>query len=499
MNNHVVIIGGGLGGLSAGVACAQAGCSVTLLEKQPRTGGYSVSFSRGGFTFDPSLHAAPAAGSGQAFDALVSALGIAGKVDFLKINKGFLARLGPRSFEIPSDFAALKDGLSAAFPSDRKGLSKFHADIMRHAPLYYETVEGMLSPFAIATRFVPKVPSFLYHAGTSTHAYLSRFISDPVLRALLYHPAIFYGIPMKAFPAINFMIMYFLLFVKGMYTIKGGGSMLSAALHDRLVELGGKIAVGTEVTKIKVSCGRVAAVVTSGGTEIPADAIIANVNTPALVHSLLGDDVVGARYARTLNSLSPSLSLVQVHVGLDCPLASTGISHHITTVFPDADLDQCLDSRDADLVPRGFSIIAPTATDDTAAPPGRSVICVLGGVSSEKWKALSESRYRDEKERCTDELLGRIDKLYPAVRARCAVADCATPRTFERYTGNPGGAILGFDCSLGSHRKIMRVSRVPVRNLLCASAWTDRLGGYMQVVKAGIVAAKRCVLELDRK
>jgi phytoene dehydrogenase-like protein len=499
MNNHVVIIGGGLGGLSAGVACAQAGCAVTLLEKQPRTGGYAVSFSRNGFAFDPSLHAAPAAGNGQAFQVLLSGLGIAGKVDFIKIKKGFFARLGPRSFEIPSDFEPLKDGLSAAFPSERKGISAFHADIMRLAPLYYETVEGMLSPFAIATRFVPKVPSFLHHAGTSTHEYISRFISDPVLRAILYHPAIFYGIPMKTFPAINFMIMYFLLFVKGMYTIRGGGSTLAAALHDRLVALGGRIAVGTDVTRIKVRRGRAVSVVTANGTEIPADAIIANVNTPALVHSLIGDDAVGAGYVRTLNSLSPSLSLVQVHIGLNCALAATGIANHITTVFPDADLDKCLGCRDADLVPRGFSIIAPTVTDAAAARPGTSVISILGGVSSGKWKALPENLYGDEKRRCTEELLKRIKKLYPAVRSHVEVTDCATPRTFERYTGNPDGAILGFDCSLGCHRKIMRISRVPVRNLYCASAWTDRLGGYMQVVKAGTVAARKCIREFDKR
>jgi phytoene dehydrogenase-like protein len=499
MSKRIVIIGGGLGGLSAGVSCAQAGFDVTLFEKQSRTGGYAVSFSRNGFIFDPSLHAAPAAGKGQAFETLLAGLGIAGEIDFLKINRGFLARIGPRSFEIPTDFNNLKDALSGAFPSERHGLSRFHADIMRHAPLYYETVEGMLSPLSIATRFVPKVPSFLYHAGTSTQEYLSRFISDPVLRTILYHPAIFYGIPMQRFPAVNFMIMYYLLFVKGMYTIKGGGSMLSSVLHNRLAGLGGRIFTGIEVTKIKIVHGRAAAVLTADGTETAADAVIANVNTPALVHALVGDELVPARYARTLASLRPSLSLLQLHIGLDCPLAATGISNHITTVFPDADLDKCLCGRETDLVPGGFSIIAPTVSDDGAATPGKSVISVLGGVSSAKWQALPESVYREEKKRSIEDLLCKIDKLYPAVRSHCAVIDCATPRTFERYTGNPGGAILGFDCSLGAHRKIMKVSHVPIRNVYCASAWTDRLGGYMQVVKAGIVAAEKCVNKIDKR
>jgi phytoene dehydrogenase-like protein len=499
MSKRVVVIGGGLGGLSAGVACAQAGCDVTLFEKQPRTGGYAVSFSRNGFTFDPSLHAAPAAGPGQEFEQLCARLGIASEIKFLNINKGFLARLGERSFEIPADLCALKDGFSTVFPAQRKGLSLFHADLMQHAPLYYETIEGRLSPLAVATRFVPKVPSFLYHAGTSTHTYLSRFISDPALRALLYHPAIFYGIPMRLFPAVNFMIMYYLLMAKGMYTIQGGGSMLSSALNRRLAALGGGILTSTEIVKIKIVHGKAVAVVTADSTETAADAVIANVNTPALVHSLIGDGHFPARYKKSLAPLRPSLSLLQLHIGLDCPLAATGISNHITTVFPDADLDQCLGGRESNLIPTGFSIIAPTVTDASAAPQGKSVLSILGGVSSEKWRMLGENAYRDEKKRSTDKLLSEMDKLYPNIRSHRAGVDCATPRTFERYTGNPGGAILGFDCGIGTQRNIMRASRIPVKNVYCASAWTGRLGGYMQVVKAGISAAEKCIREFDKR
>jgi phytoene dehydrogenase-like protein len=498
MGRHVVIVGGGLGGLSAGVACAQAGCSVTLIEKQNRTGGYAVSFSRGGFVFDPSLHAAPAAGPGGPFDRVMHELGVSNNVKFLKINKGFHARIGSLSVQIPVEFRELLEALSDAFLHQRAGLTAFGADLLRFAPLYYDTVEGALSPFAIATRFVPKIPSFLYHAGTSTHAYLSRFITDPALRALLYHPAVFYGIPMRQFPAVNFMIMFYLLCVKGMYTIRGGGSALAVALHDRLAGLGARIVTGAEVTRIRTVGGRATAVETGGGETYPADAVIANVNTPALVHALIGDENVPSRYVKTLGRLTPSLSLLQLHLGLDCPLSSTGISSHITTMFPDADLDRCLSARDSDLVPRGLSVIAPTATDDTAAPPGKTVLSVLGGVSSEKWTGMSDDDYRNEKKKCTEAVLETLFAQYPGIKRHCAVVDCATPRTFQRYTQNPGGAILGFDCLLGMHRTIMKVSRVPVHNLYLASAWTSRLGGFLQVVKAGVVAGRKCVRDLEK-
>ena len=149
--------------------------------------------------------------------------------------------------------------------------------------------------------------------------------------------------------------------------------------------------------------------------------------------------------------------------------------------------------RDSDLSPRAFSVIAPSVTDPEAAPPGKTVLSILGGVSAGRWFSLTKSEYDEEKKRCTGELMSNLNRWYPALSARCRVIDCATPRTFERYTGNPGGAILGFDCSLGTQRNIMSTSRIPIKNLHLAGAWTGRLGGFMQAVKAGVGAAEACM------
>lgn len=53
---RVVVVGGGLAGLSAAVACADGGASVTLLEARPRLGGATWSFERRGLSFDNGQH-----------------------------------------------------------------------------------------------------------------------------------------------------------------------------------------------------------------------------------------------------------------------------------------------------------------------------------------------------------------------------------------------------------------------------------------------------------
>ena len=55
-----IIIGAGLGGLSCGAAFARQGFKPLVLEQHSKPGGYATTFTRGGFTFDVSLHSTSA-------------------------------------------------------------------------------------------------------------------------------------------------------------------------------------------------------------------------------------------------------------------------------------------------------------------------------------------------------------------------------------------------------------------------------------------------------
>jgi prolycopene isomerase len=92
--------------------------------------------------------------------------------------------------------------------------------------------------------------------------------------------------------------------------------------------------------------------------------------------------------------------------------------------------------------------------------------------------------------------MAKLEALYPGIGARVRVKDLATPRTMRRYTGNPAGAILGFACRMGVHRPLLAANSLPVGRLALASAWTDKMGGFLQVVKAGVAAAEKTAKEL---
>lgn len=496
MTKRVVVVGGGLGGLSAAVALAQKGFAVTLLEAQPHVGGYAVGFSRKGWSFDPALHVTAAGGAGQEFRRMLDGLGLGETVRFLPLREGFQVRLGDFECSLPNDYASIFESLADAFPHERAGLRRFRADLERHVGVYAPLFDTGVSKWRSVPAFLPRLPAFLKHSSTSTRDYLARFVHDPRLAALLFQCSVFMGIPADEFPAVNFMMMFHVLYKGGLCTIAGGGQSLSRALETRLLALGGQVLCRRPAARIEIARGNAAGVRTADGAVFPADAVVAAVNLPTLAHRLIGDERLPAAWLEGLGRLGPSLSVLVLSLGVDCDPRDLGISRHLTMVFPDADIDACMRRQRGGRAVEGFSVTAHAATEPGIAPPERSTVVVAAGTSPEAWIDLEEEQYRAAKSETAAALLARLETLYPGIGARVRVSDLATPRTMRRYTGNPSGAILGYACRMGVHRPLLAANRLPVGRLALASAWTDKMGGFLQVVKAGVAAGEKIAKEL---
>lgn len=493
---RVIVIGGGLGSLSAAVALAQQKIGVTLLEAQPHVGGYAVSYARQGWSFDPALHVTAAGGEGQEFRRLADGLGLAGTVRFLPLRDGFRVRLGDFDFPMPKTSAAIFESLAAAFPDEREGLERFRRDLEAHVSAYAPLFDADVSKWRSVPAFLPRLPAFLKHSATPTSDYLAQFVRAPRLAALLYQCSVFMGIPAAEFPAVNFMMMFHVLFGGGLYTIAGGGQALSRALERRLVELGGEIVCRCPVKRVNLSGGRAVSVQTGDGRVLPASAVVAGVNLPTLAHELIGDENLPASWLKSLEQLKPSLSVLVLSLGLDCAPQEVGIDRHLTMVFPDADIDACMRRQRGSRSIEGFSVTAHAVTEPGIAPRERSTVVIAAGTDPDAWIDLGEDEYRAAKRETVSGIMGRLEALYPGLGERVRVTDLATPRTMRRYTGNPAGAILGFACRMGVHRPLLAASSIPVGRLALASAWTDKMGGFLQVVKAGVAAAEKTAKEL---
>ena len=119
------------------------------------------------------------------------------------------------------------------------------------------------------------------------------------------------------------------------------------------------------------------------------------------------------------------------------------------------------------------------------APKGKSVaiLCVADHFSA--WKELNEEEYKRKKDDAARLLLGRLEELFPGILDAIAWYEVGTPKTIQKYTLNPEGAIYGF-AQLPTQAGIFRLSnRSPIKNLYYASAWTNPGGGFTGAIMSG--------------
>jgi phytoene dehydrogenase-like protein len=489
--SEIVVVGGGLGGLTAAVALAGKGHEVTLLEKEPLVGGYAVDVHRKGRVYDLALHVVPCGGAGQEFERMLSELGVAEDVSFIRLKEGFRVCFGSDSLQLPNDYEGLFATLELEFPDEADNLRRFRRDLEEHTDAYAPLFDYGVSKWTSVPPFIMRAPKFLKHAGQPARQYLEQFFTDPRLMAILFQPAVFMGMPMDEFPTVNFMMMFRLLMQGGMYTIAGGGQSLTRALESRLRALGGTIVTRAKATRILVKRNAAIGVETADGKTYPADGVVANVNLPEIVDGLLDAAVLPPSYVAAVKGLRPSLSALVMNLWLDCPAEELGIHNHITIAFPDPDIDSWIKKQRASRFVDGFSVTAHGHTEPALVSPERATLSIVGGTDSSQWLALEGDAYRQAKAETAEDMLRKVERVFPGLREHVMFSELATPRTMRRYTGNPSGAIMGFECAAGGHRKILAAGRIPVRRLALASAWTDRLGGFMQCVKAGLFAAEK--------
>lgn len=485
----VAVIGGGLGGLTSALLCAKAGCNVSLFEKEPVCGGYSIAYKRASFTFDAALHALPAGDAGAWFFTLLQRIGVDLQIQLKKITSGIKVTFGDRYFYLPSGRNEVLDYLQKLFPDDATGLARLFNDIDRYARCYSQILLAPVLSCSSILSFIPHSLRFITQSNETTAHFLTKYVTAAECRALLYQYAIFMGIPMDEFPAVNFIMMFHLQLTMGMYTIAGGGAHLTEVLTKECERNNVTIHRSCRIDTIEINKGVASAVVDKNGVRHVADYIVSNVNTPDLC-KMVPPGALPAKYVSVVSGLKPSVSLVLINIGLDIHIEEAGFKEHLHFHFPDSDLDQCVKLQREELTIQGFSITAAGLTSPDTASGNMYSISVVGAVNGKRWLSLDTLEYAKAKEILVGQVLEKLYLLYPLLKGHVVCVDCATPKTFKRYTGNPDGAIMGFNCTTGVHRDLIAVSKFPVKNVAIANAWTDKLGGYMQCISAGERAAK---------
>lgn len=491
-----VVVGAGLGGLSAAATLAKAGLHVRVFERHTQPGGYATTFVRERFEFEVSLHALSGLGMpGRRGDLwrLLEHYGVTDRVEFLQIDPLYRSVAPGMDFRMPNGRGPALDVLCRTFPSQRKGLTRLMDKVFAIGH-EIDALGGGDPPSSLGA--VARFPNLTHAAMVPVSAVLDRELDDPLAKLAFCQLWGYFGLPPSKLSLLWFAGGVSTYLQRGAWYPKGKSQALSNALAAVVEENGGRVSLGHGVRSILTRDGRVTGVLTDQDDMIECDTVVSNANPFTTCMELLGPEKLPASYLQRVNASPVSLSSFCVYLGLACDHRRLGLVDHEVFVNDSADMDAHYKSYLTTEAPEAMLLGCYNATDPGFSPEGTSAVVLVSLADGEAWSRVSPADYPDLKARLADGMLARAEQLYPGIRDQVEVAVTSTPLTNMRYTGNPNGAIYGI-ANVPAENPGWRLGhRVPVDGLWLAGAWTQPGGGYEPCILSGHLAARKALARL---
>jgi len=497
---ETIVIGAGLGGISAAASLAKAGKKVLLLEKHNVPGGYATSFIRGRYEFEIALHGLSGLGDQDnqgPIWRLLNANGVVNKVDFLHIPDVFKGYYPDFELTLPIGREKHEDALCRQFPHEKEGIKQYMA-------LLFEFAEQTLKANRIGMKAVMQDPgpfsTLMKYYGKALTQVMDPLIKDEKARAVLGQTWGYYALPPSKLSFLIYALGMFSYIKFGMSHIKGTSQALSQGFIDVIEENGGKVWLNNGAKRILTNRGRVTGVLADDGTELSTDYIVCNANPMTAALQLLGRDKVPAWYLNRLGAWSGGASTFNVYLGVDCDSHKLGLDVHENFINVSYDLEkQYINMKSSvDFEPDGIAITAYSVGDKTVAPPGASSLVLTSIAYAEPWLKLKPDEYQEAKNRLAGRMIKLAERAAPDLSRHIEALEVATPLTNIRYTGNPGGSIVGFDENYQGTGNDHLPQRGPVEGLYFAGAWVNIGGGFEPCIASGALAARQVIKDMEK-
>ena len=445
----VLIIGSGVGGLTAGIILSKLNRQVTVVERNPLAGGLMRSYVRSGVECPVGVHYMGSLDRGQPLSRMWDYLGVTTSIPVERLGaNGVVDRyiFDDFVFDLPEGIDAFEHNLSQAFPLEQTQI-KMIMDDLRQVSRSLSSLDMLISPemnFLSPENF-ESMGERLMRVGCSTR-----------LLSVLGVPSTLIGVPLKDCPAFYYY-MTLASYLLSSWRLTCSGSRMADAFVSRLKSLGGDVVTGDGVDRIMTESGRVKGVILQSGRVLGATTVIAAVHPQTLVAMLPGD-ALRPSYAERVNELENTKGLFSVSIAVDAD-AHEALSYNIYQLYTD------------EYGALGHGIFHQLRD---SGQPGINILSMITTSSIEEWRnweqTTSGRRGRSYAEAKADKARFFIDeasKLFGNLRGM-KILDIYTPLTIRDRVNSPGGSAYGILRSTRQLIKAASLRRTSVGGLFLA-------------------------------
>ena len=493
--SKVVVIGAGIGGMSAAARIAKAGHQVEIYEAANFVGGKCRTEWIGRYAFDtgPSLLTLPAVyrdfflKTGTVMEDVLTQIPVDPSFDY-RFADGSSVK-----FANLSRYQTLQ-AITAAFGAEAAAQWD---QIMKRAEAMWDVsrepfIESELTSVSALLKRVTLLRDLLVIAPLkSLRELANEKLTDQRLRYIVDRYATYSGSDPRKAPAVLLSIA-FVEEAFGAWHLAGGIGQLAIAIERRCLDLGVKIHLDSPVSKIKTSDGVATGITLADGAEISADYIVSNSDAGITYNQLISPTEKRAKSERkNLAKTQSSLAGFSLLLGLR-PLETAEKLNHHTILFP-ANYDAEFDSIFSKKQPVEKPTIYICAPNDPlmVKDAGHESWFVLVNAPRHDESGKNGFDWRDDnfKYRYANSIIDQIEARGIKVRERLDVFEIRTPLDLQESVMAPGGSIYGTASNSASAAFLRTKNRSPIKNLFCVGGSAHPGGGLPLVgISAEIVA-----------
>ncbi len=482
----IIIIGGGVAGLSAGIYAQLNGYNATIYERHFKAGGNLTGWDRGGYHIDNCIHWLTGTNPVTKHYKMWEDLGALGNVDVYQAETLYTFEKDGYQISLNKDIDKVKEDMLAISPEDRREILSFIRAIKAVQQLNGTTGVQHNEKGSLMKRIL-SVPALLKYHRLTTGELAQRF-KHPLLKGFI----------------TSFISDYFsslaLIFVFATFSGGNGGipEGSSCAMVDRMTDkfmsLGGKLYLNKEAVKIN-TCGNIADSVTfaDGNTQMADYIIIAS--DPAVAFGKLIDEKFMPKALKKQYKDPKMLRFSSYHCAFACDTDDLPFHEDLVFEVP----EEYRESLHTD-----YLKIREFSHEKDFAPEGKNILqtmtyCIESDACEFIELRKDKKAYKDKKNSIAADIEKIITTKFSELKDKIKCIDVWTPATYRRYTESEIGSYMSFafPSKIFPRRICNRIAGID--NVILATQWLQSPGGLPIAAKSGKSAIETILRKEKRK